>query len=194
METKALIRKRMLEIREGMTVKERREKSRIIAGKLMEHPAYREAACILSYVTYRSEVDTLILMEHALKMEKKVYCPKVHGKEMEFYRIMSLETLEEGYRGIKEPPAYEEMLFTGGMAEKERCLMLMPGSAFDKDRNRIGYGGGYYDRYLERHTGLKTIAICFERQVSESIPSNSYDRKPDILLTEWHTYQEKNLS
>ena len=108
---------------------------------------------------------------------------------MDFYRIVSLDDLEEGYKGIREPGTCDgEMLFHAG-AGQEKSLMLMPGSVFDRERNRIGYGGGYYDRYLERETGFTVMAVCFDIQVQEKIPSDIHDRKPDMILTECHTYE-----
>lgn len=154
----------------------------------MGHPAFLEADCILCYAGYKSEVDTFALMECALEKGKRVYCPKVHGKEMEFYRILSTGDLEAGYKGIREPQGAEDRLFTSGLVTGMKCLMLMPGSVFDRDRHRIGYGGGYYDRYLSNHDGLATMALCFEMQVLENVPSGIYDRKPDIVLTESHIY------
>lgn len=189
METKALIRKRILEMRDGMPLDERSEKSRRIAEKVIKHPAYRETGHLLTYVSYKSEADTLFLIEHALENGKKVYCPKVRGREMDFYRIGSPEDLEEGYKGIREPRTQNgEKVYRAG-EEQRKILMLMPGSVFDKERNRIGYGGGYYDRYLEKHTEFITMAICFEMQVQEKIPSDIHDLKPDLIVTECHIYE-----
>lgn len=188
METKALIRRQILELRDGMDAEERERKSSLIAGRVMDHPAFKEADCILCYASYKSEADTFSLMGHALAMGKKVYCPKVHGKEMEFYRIFSMEDLKKGYKGIREPRGEGERLFMPGMAAEEKCLMVMPGSVFDRDRNRIGYGGGYYDRYLAGHAGIATVAVCFDMQVLEKVPSDVYDRKPDMVLTERGIY------
>lgn len=190
METKALIRKRVLEMRDGIPLSERRAKSQRIAEAVMAHPAYREAGSLLIYVSYKSEVDTLALIGHALETGKKVYCPKVRGREMDFYRIVSLDDLQEGYMGIQEPRTGDrEMLFQAQGGRKEN-LMLMPGSVFDKERNRIGYGGGYYDRYLERYTELTVMAVCYEMQVQDKIPSDIHDRKPDMILTECHIYEK----
>lgn len=190
MDTKALIRKRVLELRDGMGADERERKGRQIAEKTVNHPLFQKADSILCYASYRSEADTYALMRQAWKLGKKVYCPKVQGKEMEFYRIFSLEGLAEGYKGINEPKGQEGLQFAVADKKEGSCLMVMPGAVFDKGRNRIGYGGGYYDRYLEKHTGLATIALCFDLQVQEKVPSEDYDRKPDILITESHIYIE----
>ena len=198
METKAHIRKRILAARDGMTVPERMEKSRRIVWQLMKHSAYRNAEHLLCYVSFKSEVDTFVLMEQALKDGKKLYCPKVHRdragnkngdeKEMDFYRIRSLDVLKKGYQGIMEPPACLDMMFTKDTALEGQCLMVMPGSAFDRERNRIGYGGGYYDRYLGKYAGIAVMAVCFDLQMVEKVPAEEYDRKADIIFTENHVY------
>ncbi len=191
METKALIRKRMLGMRDGMEERERGQKSLLIAKQVWAHPAYRKASGLLCYVSCKSEVQTAVLMEHAWKEGKSVYCPKVCGNEMEFYRITGLGDLEAGYKGIREPQDRDEMLFSRAVMQEGNYLMIMPGCAFDKEGNRIGYGGGYYDRYLEKHGGIETMAICFEMQIAEKIPSEFHDRKPDWILTECRAYSYK---
>ncbi len=191
METKALIRKRILGARDGMEERERREKSLLIAERVWTHAAYRQASGLLCYAGYKSEVQTAALMEHAWKEGKRVYCPKVCGNEMEFYRIAGWGDLGAGYKGIPEPQVGEETLFSRAVMQDGNYLMIMPGCAFDKERNRIGYGGGYYDRYLEKHGGLGTMAICYEMQIVEKIPSDFHDRKPDWILTERHVYSDR---
>ena len=67
--------------------------------------------------------------------------------------------------------------------------MILPGAAFDRNRNRIGYGGGFYDRYLANHPGLETAAVCFEEQIVEQIPAGPYDIRPRIIVTDQHCYE-----
>lgn len=188
METKGHIRKAALEQREALTQKERGDKSNVIMQKVMELPIYMEAKHIIVYAAYKSEVDTKTLIDESLKAGKKVYCPKIEGEEMEFYRITGMDSLSNGYKGIKEPQTDEKLLLTGETISKGDNIMVVPGSAFDKERNRIGYGKGYYDKYIEKHMGLHTVAVCFACQLQESIPVNEHDKKPDILLTEYNIY------
>lgn len=185
METKALIRKHALGQRDRMPEKERRFKSEQIIQRIFQCAEYQAAEKLLVYVSFRSEVQTEALIMQALRDEKRVYCPRVSGSEMEFYEIASMEELSVGYRGIREPQAAEEKRFKEGGAVS---LMIMPGSAFDEKRNRLGYGGGYYDRYLEKHPKLLTLAVCFECQMQKDIPSDAYDKKPDAVLTECRGY------
>ncbi len=189
METKAHIRKKMLMLRDGMGKEERDKKSGMVMGCIMGTRWYQDADILLVYAAYRSEADTGVLIKKALEEGKRVYCPKVKGESMDFYRIYSKEDLREGYCGIKEPPGGSERLFTKEDADKNRCLMLMPGSSFDKEGNRIGYGKGYYDRYLEKFPDIPTVGVCFDCQVQERIPADVHDKRADKVATEKGIYE-----
>ena len=187
METKALIRKAALQQRDALSIGQRQSMSKQIMQGILKQSRYQKAECILVYAAYRSEVDTEGLIIKALQDKKEVYCPKVQGSEMEFYRIDSLEDLTEGYKGIREPHCEIHRLFTG--KDEAKCLKLMPGSAYHEQRKRIGYGGGYYDKYLEKHNGLFTIALGFQCQMKKNIPADPYDKRPDVIVTECKIYQ-----
>lgn len=184
MAAKKHIREAALRRRDNLGEAERLEKSRRIFDRVTVMKEYQEAEHILVYAGYKSEVETERFMEEMLKAGKKVYCPKVCGKNMEFYRITGTADLHSGYRGIKEPEAANERAFHTVAGDEDKCLIIMPGSAYDTERNRIGYGGGYYDRYLESHPFLPTVAVGFECQITGSIPAQRYDRKPDRIVTE----------
>jgi 5-formyltetrahydrofolate cyclo-ligase len=188
METKRHIRKSVLKLRDDLPQNVRQTMSRRIIAKLMDTDAYKEAEAILSYVNFKSEVETEELIAEALKSGKRVYCPRIDEENMDFYRITRMEELAEGYKGIREPMPEGNRLLSGRDMSLQKCLMIMPGSVFDKERNRIGYGKGYYDRYLERYPQLPTIAICFECQMVEHVPAEVYDRKPAMILTEEALY------
>ncbi len=182
MESKKDIRKRVLEKRNCIPDKEWEDKSRLICEKVVTHPFFLQADAIYCYVDYRREVGTRGLIEHAWKQGKKVAAPKVNGDKMEFYYIQSFEDMEEGYKGIAEPKQTN-------LAHDENVLVIMPGAAFDITCNRIGYGKGYYDKYLHAQPNHKTIAIAFELQMVEAIPTDVYDICPDIIITEEKTYE-----
>lgn len=183
MESKKDIRKRVLEKRNYISDKEWEDKSRLICEKVVTHPFFLQADSIYCYVDYRREVGARSIIEHAWKQGKKVAVPKVNGDEMEFYYIQSFEDLKEGYKGILEP---EEM----HPATEEHALVIMPGAAFDRCGNRIGYGKGYYDKYLQSHSNLKTIALAFELQMVDAIPADTHDICPNIIITEENTYEQ----
>lgn len=188
METKERIRRKVLAMRDAIPVQERNRKSKEIMARVIETLWYKEAEIVLAYISYRSEVDTESLIQNAFSEGKKVYCPKVEGERMNFYEILSTQELEEGYRGIREPEGKGERQFHEGKADGKRCLMILPGSAFDEERNRMGYGKGYYDRYLEKSRNgcavIKTIGVCFSCQLQKRIPVDSYDKKADMVITE----------
>lgn len=145
-------------------------------------PEYQEAETLFVYVDCKHETETSDLIRQAWADGKKTAVPKVIGEAMKFFYITSLEDdLEEGYFGIREPyeknPADEA-------ADREGSLMIMPGVAFDEARHRIGYGGGFYDRYLEAHPGLRTAALAFEFQVKAEVPFEKFDILPGRIVTE----------
>lgn len=160
---------------------------RQILDRICQQEAYQQADLLLVYVNYKSEVNTTQLIQRALLEGKRVAVPKVMDKNgsMEFYEIESLEQLEKGYQGILEP-VIEHRKCISLETESGRSLMILPGAVFDCRGNRIGYGGGFYDRYLERHSiaGLYTIAVCYEVQVVEHIPTDIHDYPVDCIITE----------
>ena len=215
------IRKKILAVRDAIPAADRTLYDKKIREIVTGMEEYREAEAVLAYVSYKSEVDTIALIRQALKDGKYVFAPKVSGNEMEFWQITTMEDLQEGYRGIREPVQnidFPEWLIkrcsvvdTDMAVEKAddcvqdvcKVMMWMPGVAFDKERHRIGYGGGFYDRYLNRllqrleqttsanqtrtqigHFILTTVALAYSCQVLEQIPYEEHDMKPDLLITE----------
>lgn len=179
METKAEIRKRVIQLRNQLIEEERNRSSFLVTERIIGHQWYYLADTILGFISYGSEIDTSQLLEEALRQGKKVYVPKVKGEEMEFYRIYSLDELEIGYKGIPEPKGDTECF-----SYKAECvskqLLLMPGVAFDVQRNRIGYGKGFYDKFLadKSELQLRSIAIGYACQMVEEIPADEQDIKP----------------
>lgn len=183
MESKKDIRKCVLEKRSQMTDKEWDDKSHIIFEKVVSHPFFFATDTVYCYVDYRREVGTRKIIEEAWKQQKKVAVPRVEGTEMNFYYIRQFDDLTEGYRRIPEPKATLP-------ACEENPLVIMPGAAFDCNRNRIGYGKAFYDKFLSAHPGCRTMAIAFELQIVNQIPADEYDICPEILVTEEHIYDK----
>lgn len=132
---------------------------------------------ILTYVSYNQEVKTLPFIKHCLLLGKNVFVPKVYGMEMHFHKILDLSELKPGKYGILEPD-------NGHICVPDTGLMVMPGLAFDKEHNRVGYGGGFYDRYLAAHPDFFKAAAAFSFQITDGIETDDYDLKPDIIITE----------
>lgn len=177
METKAEIRKRILEARTALTIKEQEEKSYRIQSKVMELTWFKEAETVFLYMDCRAEVQTSLLLKRCFLEDKQVGIPKILGHDMFFYQMRHQEDVEAGYFNIPEP-------ISGKRLEPERALVVVPGVAFDQNRIRMGYGRGFYDRYLKAHPQYRTVAIAYDCQLVESLPAEDHDINPDILLTE----------
>jgi 5-formyltetrahydrofolate cyclo-ligase len=148
-----------------------------ITEKVAALPAFRNAKRILAYADYNNEVVTRYLIEKAWQSGKEVAVPKVVGQEMIFYKLTDFSQLAPGYYGIPEP-------CEGECVEWEEALMIMPGVAFDRRNHRVGYGGGFYDRYLEQHPKVERLAVAFSFQIFEEVPTEPTDIMPQILVTE----------
>lgn len=174
-EARAFVRAKKRE----MTEDEIAKKSQIIMDKLASESCFLEAETLYCYVSYNQEVMTKPLIELALRAGKKVAVPKVIGKEIEFIYIHSLEELSTGYQGIQEPVG-------NTIAKDAEVFMVMPGLAFDTACNRVGYGGGFYDRYLEKYrtSKIKKIAVAFDFQILERLDMEECDWKVDGIMTE----------
>lgn len=183
--SKQWIRSKYLDIRDQLTTKERQEKSRQIWERLKEEAVFDKAQAVLVYMDYRSEVMTTGLVEELLaEGEKIVYTPRVSGMDIHFYEIRSMEDLERGYQGIREPKEDISRLFNKLTVSERNCLVLVPGTAYDRGRNRLGYGKGFFDRFLEKYPTVASIALAFDCQIAKRIPAEAHDRKPDMIITE----------
>ena len=191
------LRKQILARRNRLSKDEIMRKSAGILNILYTLAVYQNADIILAYVEYRSEVMTTPLIQRALSEGKMIYVPKVSGTDMDFYRIESLSALSEGYKGIKEPESAAQMFtvntgYDSRTADTDKTsrniLMLMPGAVFDRAHHRIGYGMGFYDRYLERLQSsgitIHTAALCFACQMLDDIPYYRHDICPEMIITE----------
>lgn len=137
--------------------------------------------CVLTYVSYRSEADTLKLINYLLSSGVRVAVP-LCGKngQMSFYSISSLSELELSEKGIPEPSeerAEKVMDFTD-------TLCIVPGTAFDRKGNRTGYGGGYYDRFIAAETEIITAGLCYHSLLYDEVPSEPHDKSVDYIITE----------
>lgn len=184
METKAEIRKRILEARRALTVNEVEVKSEAILQNVLKTPEYVEADNILLYADYNNEVMTRGIFEDALMRKKRVYFPKSDSltNTMVFYQVLSAKQLEKGFMGIPEPK--ENMQLRYRFHADEDTLVILPGVAFDTAGFRIGYGRGFYDKFLSSRRQLSTMALAFACQIVEELPREAHDIKMDKIVTE----------
>lgn len=178
MTDKRNIRKQILHERDMLPKEQRILEEEYVAQKVLTHQWYINATDFLVFKSYGSEISTKSMISKALRDGKRVYLPRVltDGEHMEFFRIESPSDVVNGYRGILEPKGNEMFQYESG--NKEQVLMIMPGVAFDQEGNRIGYGKGFYDRYLSKKEGLRTIAVAFRCQMVEKIEKDPHDIKP----------------
>lgn len=171
--------------RSSMPYKKWRGKSLAITQKVISHPLYLRAGIIYCYVDYRNEAGTKKIIESCIMDGKSVAVPRIEDGKMLFYRINGLSCLKKGRYGIPEPQTGQVM----GIKDDETGLVIMPGVAFDVQRNRIGYGKGFYDRFLSLHPQLHTMAIAFSCQIVSAIPYAPHDIRPGVLVTEDYVYE-----
>lgn len=175
------LRKASREYRQSLPESEKQRLDRKIENKFLNMWQYREAELILIYVSTEIEVDTKYIIETALKDGKKVAVPKcIDGtRNMDFYIIDSFSCLEGGAFGVLEPvPEKCEKLedFSNGVC-------IVPALMFDESGYRLGFGKGYYDRFLANFSG-QTLGICYNACVKECLPHGKYDRQVEKIVTQ----------
>ena len=174
--TKKELRRMIREKKRAMTPEEIASRSARLGELLAESELYRSAKTIYGYLPYNQEVRTTPMLQRALDEGKKVAVPKCYGDEMRFIYLDDLSNVEKGYAGIPEP------IEDGPVAEDQTALVLMPGMAFDPQGHRIGYGGGFYDKFLAKEPDHPTLALCYEFQLLEHLETEEYDIPVDLVL------------
>ncbi|HPU01831.1 MAG: 5-formyltetrahydrofolate cyclo-ligase [Firmicutes bacterium] len=181
---KRALRKEILARRDRLSASEIAAWSKAIARRLLELPPYREAGTIMFFLSFGSEVDTGEMIEESLARGKRVLVPKTVPEERRLIPSELLDCAKDlapGAYGIREPRP--EALRP--VAPCQIDLLIVPGVAFDLKGNRLGYGGGYYDRFFNRlRPGVPLVALAFELQLVEHVPVEPWDRRVDWLLTE----------
>ncbi len=171
-ELRALIRQR----KRSMTETEITEKSEKLGQLFAQSELYRAANTIYGYLPYNQEVRTVPMLERAIAEGKRVAVPKVIGEDMKFIYIRDMSRVEKGYAGIPEP------VDDGPVADDPTALVLMPGLAFDREGHRIGYGGGFYDRFLAEEPDHPTLALCYDFQMQDALETEEFDIPVDAVL------------
>ena len=170
------LRRAIRERKRAMTEEDIVERSNALAEKFYNTPAYQAASTIYGYLPYNQEVRTVPMLQRALDEGKRVAVPKVYGEEMRFIYLEDLTQVSKGYAGIPEPIA------DAPVAEDKQALVLMPGLAFDPQGHRIGYGGGFYDRFLAQEPHHPTLALCYEFQMQAHLDTEEFDIPVDTVL------------
>lgn len=173
---KTALRKQIREKKRAMTPEQIQQASCDLAEQFLRSPQYQAASTIYGYLPYNQEVRTVPMLEQALRDGKRVAVPKVYGDEMKFIYLTDLNQVEKGYSGIPEPILDEPV------ADDKTALVLMPGLAFDHEGHRIGYGGGFYDKFLSSEPGHPTLALCYDFQMLPHLETEEFDMPVDCVL------------
>ena len=173
---KSALRKMIREQKRAMTSQQIDEKSRLLGQKFAASEAYRNAKTIYGYLPYNQEVRTVPMLQQAIRDGKQVAVPRVCGDEMIFYYMTDFDRVEKSNFGIPEPLGDEPV------AEDTGALVLMPGLAFDKAGHRVGYGGGFYDKFLANEPSHPTVALCYDFQVLPHLNTEEFDVPVDLVL------------
>ena len=170
------LRQSIRQQKRAMTEEEILRRSAKLGELFAASEAYQNAKTIYGYLPYNQEVRTVPMLERALREGKRVAVPKVYGEEMQFIYLDDLNQVAKGYAGIPEPIA------DGPVANDETALVLMPGLAFDPQGHRIGYGGGFYDKFLAAEPNHPTLALCYDFQMLPALETEEHDIPVDYVL------------
>lgn len=182
MQDKSAIRKELLERRYNIPPEVKKTKNRMILERFLSLDEFKNAGIIFFFASFKSEVDTTEMIKTSLSAGKRVVLPKVDKEKhrLVLREIQEVGVLTPGYMGIPEPPSEERQVSISDVD-----IAIIPGAGFDAAGNRIGYGGGYYDRLLsglEKH--IPVIAPAYEEQLVDSIPSEPHDIRIDMIVTD----------
>ncbi|MBR2047395.1 MAG: 5-formyltetrahydrofolate cyclo-ligase [Oscillospiraceae bacterium] len=175
--TKKEIRAQVRAKKRAMTEAQIVSASRNLAVLFRESELYKNASSIYGYLPYNQEVRTVEMLRQAMADGKRVAVPKCYGDEMRFLWLDDLSAVAPGYAGIPEPIADEPV------ADDKTALVLMPGMAFDPQGHRIGYGGGFYDKFLAAEPGHPTLALCYDFQMVDHLETEEFDIPVDQVLS-----------
>ncbi len=186
---KTALREKYRAIRTSMTTDEKKARDEAIAMQVRRLWQYEDNSTLLVYVSTPIEVDTRMIIANALQDGKRVAVPRcIAGtRNMDFYYIQSLNDLEPGSFGVLEPIPNENNLVT----DLSGGLCIVPAFSYDWNGFRLGYGKGYYDRFLSRFEG-NIIGICYADCVQRSLPHGRFDRPVELLVTE--TYLRRTFN
>lgn len=184
MTDKKALRKHFKEIRLGMSASDRKQADVAVQQAFLDSEEYKNCTTVLTYVSSDIEVSTVEIVKKALK-SKIVLCPRCEksGNVMYFYRINSTDDLKEGRFGIYEPDESCEKY-----CDFDNAVCIVPALSYDKDGYRLGFGMGFYDRFLADFNGKK-LGLCYDNCMSERIWHDSYDISVDKIFTDKKIYK-----
>ena len=175
---KSELRKQVLREMKAISKEQKQFIDQTLTERLLQHPFYQEAKIIATYLSFPHEFQTQELIEQALKDGKKVLIPKTYPKGRMDFVVYDLQQLVKTSFGLLEPQGDLEVVDASQID-----LIHVPGLAFTREGYRIGYGGGYYDRYLEHFTG-HTLSTVYPCQIRDFIPEDHDIPVQEVLIDE----------
>lgn len=178
---KAAFRRLYSSVRNGIDNKTKEAFDKRITALLLNSDEFKACKNILIYVSFKSEISTESIIDFSLKHNKAVYVPVWNNEFMDFYRINSIEQLSKSINGISVP----DISLCEKLRSFEDCLCIVPGLSFDIFGNRLGYGGGYYDKFLSENPFITSVALCYERCFcGDILPFEAHDIPINTIITE----------
>ena len=179
MKTKQELRLFYKTLRNSIPEKDRLKYSKEIAEKVFSTDLYKSCKTILIFVSINSEVETKFIIDRAFRDGKIVAVPKTENKSMEFVKISPADELAKGEYNIPTAPLGNEKI-----KDFSSALCIVPCLSADLSCHRLGYGGGYYDRFFALYPNVKSICLCFDNCIALSLPTEEFDKAVDISITE----------
>ncbi|MBR4858444.1 MAG: 5-formyltetrahydrofolate cyclo-ligase [Clostridia bacterium] len=171
-------------VRNGMDAECKKNLDSSILTRLVNSDVYKNATLILTYISFGSEVDTTELIKYSLSVGKRIAVPYCSGNQMDFYEISDISDTVNGRFGIPTVKPGNNHLIT----DFNNAICIVPGLSFDAEGGRLGYGGGFYDRFLVDKK-IRTVALSYERCMYRSIPTDKYDISVSDIITENRHYK-----
>jgi 5-formyltetrahydrofolate cyclo-ligase len=179
---KEQLRKQMKRKRKSLSSEEKKLKDQSIYKQVISDKDYIAADSVFLFLSFGSEINTNIIIQNALDHNKRVFLPKVVGENIELFEVENFENLKRSKYGILEPNAHCKRIDNCGID-----FILMPGLAFDQSGGRVGYGGGFYDRYissLPKDEEIAKVAIAYDFQIVDHVPMSKYDIPVDRIIVD----------
>lgn len=176
-ERKAKLRRQLRERLKTLSKEQKADWDRAICERVLGISEADGSEWVYGYASLSWEAGTWEILSGLLLMGKRLALPRVNGDEMEFFEIRSLSELSEGSYHIMEPKE------SCPLVREENALMLVPGMAFCRDGRRLGKGGGFYDKFLSREPGYKTLGLAYGFQILEELPAGELDRRVAGIVT-----------
>lgn len=177
-------------LRSNLTAEHKAKLDEALTNNFISNTEYKSADTLFAFISKDIEVETKHIINHAFSQGKKVAVPKCRTEErlMDFYYINSFDDLLKGAYDIMEPDESKCQLvedFSSGVC-------MVPGLVYDRDGYRLGFGKGYYDRFLTKFKGT-TMGVCYSRCIEDELPRGYYDKPIDLVVTEKYTVDTRNL-